>query len=270
MTDSRVPAAAVLCAVALLAVAVPMVGAATSGATDGADRAPTNSTNDSSMGAEISAFMQSSASEADGAVEDGMFEAEYDERAGDDRAALVEDRTGDLQADLAELRERKRELQENRDEMSRVEYQARMSRLVSDIRSLERSVERTEPLAERAGVNATALRSIRDNASELSGQEVAALARGMSVVPDERPDRGPDGDRGNGEANGREGGPGENPGNGPDDANPNSNANDQRNENRSDDGDDDDDDGGNGGNAGGNGDNGGGNGGGPDNGRLIV
>ena len=261
MTDTRAPAIAALCAVALLAVVAPVAAAAAGGATGGVQSDATNATNDSSMGAEISAFMQSSASEADGAVEDGMFEAEYDERTDDDRATLVEHRTGDLQADLAELRERRQELRENRDEMSEVEYRARMSRLVSDIRSLERSVDRTEPLAEAAGVNTTALRSIRNNASELSGQEVAELARQLSVVPDDRPDRGPDGDRGNGESNGREGGPEDARGNGPDDANPGSNAgNDQRNESSTDDDDDDEDDGGR---------NGGGNGGGPGNGRLI-
>lgn len=261
MTDTRAPAIGVLCAVALLAVVAPIAGAAAGGTAVSAQSDATNATNDSSMGAEISAFMQSSAAEADGAVEDGMFEAEYDERP-DDRAALVRNRTGELQADLAELRERRQELQENRDEMSDVEYRARMSRLVSDVRSLERSVDRTEPLAEDAGVNTTTLRTIRNNASELSGQEVAELARQMSVVPD---DRGPDGDRGNGESNDREGGPGDSPSNGPDNANANSNAgSDQRNE-TSDDGEDDDDDGSGTGSGGG-----GGNAGGPGDGRLIV
>ena len=249
MTDTRAPAVAALCAVALLAVVAPIAGAAAGGTQSDA----TNATNDSSMGAEISAFMQSSASEADGAVEDGMFEAEYDERP-DDRVTLVENRTGDLQSDLADLRERRQKLRENRDEMSQVEYQARTSRLVSDIRSLERSVNRTEPLAEEAGVDPTTLRTIRNNASELSGQEVAELAKQMSVVPDDRPDRGPDGDRG------REGGPKDDPGNGPDNADA---GNDPQN------GSDDDRKGGDD-DSGGNGGGGGGNSGGPDNGRLIA
>lgn len=258
MTDTRAVAIAALCAVALLAVVAPVAGAAAGGAADSARSDAPNATNDSSMGAEISAFMQSSASGADGAVEDGMFEAEYDERP-DDRATLVESRTGDLQSDLADLRERRQELRENRDETSQVEYRARMSRLVSDVRSLERSVNRTEPLAEAAGVDTTALRTIRNDASELSGREVAELARQMAVVPDERPDRGPDGDRGNGEANGREKGPKDSPGNGSDDANA---GNDRRNA-TNDDGDDDD---------GGGADRGGGTGGddGPGNGRLVA
>jgi len=255
MTDTRAPAVAALCAVALLAVVAPIAGAAAGGTQSDA----TNATNDSSMGAEISAFMQSSASEADGAVEDGMFEAEYDERP-DDRATLVENRTGDLQSDLADLRERRQELRENRDEMSQVEYRARMSRLVSDIRSLERSVNRTEPLAEAAGVDTTALRTTRNDASELSGQEVAELAKHMAVVTDERPDRGPDGDRGNGEANGREGGPKDSPGNGSDNANAGNDRRNATNDARgNDDGDDDD---------GGGADRGGDDG--PGNGRLIA
>ena len=259
MTDARALAIAALCAVALLAVVAPIAGAAASGAAGSAQSDAPNATNDSSMGAEISAFMQSSASEADGAVEDGMFEAEYDERP-DDRATLVENRTGDLQSDLADLRERRQELRENRDEMSQVEYRARMSRLVSDIRSLERSVNRTEPLAEAAGVDTTALRTTRNDASELSGQEVAELAKHMAVVTDERPDRGPDGDRGNGEANGREGGPKDSPGNGSDNANAGNDRRNATNDARgNDDGDDDD---------GGGADRGGDDG--PGNGRLIA
>jgi molecular chaperone GrpE (heat shock protein) len=198
MTDFRMSALAFLCVAGLLALAGPVAGAAASTAADGDTAAVSeNETNGSSMGAEISAFMQSSASETDGAVENGMFEAAYENGTADDRTDLVRNRTGDLRDELADLRERRQRLQENRENMSQVEYQARMSRLVNDIRSLERAANRTEPLAEEAGVNTTSLREIRSNASNLTGEEVSTLAQQMAVVPD-HVDRGPPEDRGQG------------------------------------------------------------------------
>jgi hypothetical protein len=198
MTDFRTSALAFLCVVGLLALAGPVAGAAVSSTADGdAAAVSQNETNGSSMGAEISAFMQSSASETDGAVENGMFEAAYENETADDRTDLVRNRTGELRDELANLRERRHRLQENRENMSRVEYRARMSRLVNDIRSLERAANRTEPLAEEVGVNTTELREVRTNASNLTGEEVSTLAQQMAVVPDDV-DRGPPEDRGQG------------------------------------------------------------------------
>ncbi|WP_135821374.1 hypothetical protein [Halostella litorea] len=208
MTDSRTPAVALLSLVAVL-VALPVAGAAAAdgGATAAGD-AGVQANNSSSMGAEISAFMQSSASEADGSVEDGMFEARYDN--GSDRAALVRNRTDRLRSELDRLRAEKRALRAEKGNMSRLEYQARMSRLVGEVRSLERSANRTEPLAESAGVNRSALAEIRANASAMSGQEVSALARTLAVVPD-HVERGPPGNRTAGPPDDR-GGAGNGPG----------------------------------------------------------
>jgi hypothetical protein len=201
MTDFRTSAIIFLCVVGLLALAGPVAGAAVSTAAAGdAAAVSDNATNDSSMGAEISAFMQSSASETDGAVENGMFEAAYENGSADERTELVRNRTGDLQDDLADLRERRQRLQENRENMSQVEYQARMSRLVSDIRSLEQAANQTEPLAEEAGVNTTTLQEIRTNASNLTGEEVSAMAQQLAVVPD-HVDQGPPENEGQGDGN---------------------------------------------------------------------
>lgn len=264
MTDSRTVLLALLPLVAVL-VALPVAGAAAvdGGAATvdaGAQANDSNQANNSSsMGAEISAFMQSSASETDGSVADGMFEAQYAAN-GSDRAALVRNRTDRLQGDLADLRAEKRELRADRGNMSRVEYRARMSRLVGEIRSLERSANRTEPLAASAGVDATALGEIRTNASELSGENVSAIARSLSVVPDhvnrgppENRTRGPPDDRGGTERNGNAGtangsaGPPTDRGAGGDRGNDNaSTGNGETPGNSDDDGDDADDDGSNG------------------------
>jgi hypothetical protein len=194
MTDSRLPVFALLCLAGVL-VALPVAGAASA---DGAATGLANDTgaqanNNSTMGAEISAFMQSSASEADGSVDDGMFEARYADD-GTDRDALVRNRTDRLRSDLERLRAEKRALQAEKGNLSRVEYQARMSRLVGEIRSLERSANRTEPLAESAGVDPTALAEVRANASALPGSEASALASSLAVVP-EHVDRGPSDNR---------------------------------------------------------------------------
>jgi len=208
MTDSRLPVLALLCLAGVL-VALPVAGAASAdGAATGlANDTGTQANNNSTMGAEISAFMQSSASEADGSVDDGMFEARYADD-GTDRDALVRNRTDRLRSDLERLRAEKRELQAEKDDLTRVEYQARMSRLVGEIRSLERSANRTEPLAESAGVDPTALAEVRANASALSGSEASALASSLAVVP-EHVDRGPSDDRTTGPPDDRAG-PGEN------------------------------------------------------------
>lgn len=217
MSSSR---AVVFAAIVVLGtvLAVPFAGAfaltnaaavdAQDGGTNGTDG---NATTDAaSVGAQLSSFMQTSATNATSEVEDGMFEAEY-ERA-DNKSAVVENRTDRIERQIEQLRERKQALGEREGELNEVAYTARMSRIVGEIESLERQINGTAAKAER--VDADRFDRMRANVSELRGPKVQAVA-------DAIPGRGPPTDRGPGERgppDDRAGGPPEDAGAGSDTA----------------------------------------------------
>ncbi|MFC6730342.1 hypothetical protein ACFQDG_16955, partial [Natronoarchaeum mannanilyticum] len=152
-------------------------------ATDG------NGTDTPSVGAQVSSFMQTSATNATSEVESGMFEAEY-ERA-DNKSAVVEKRTVRIERQIERLRERKQDLAEREGKLNDVAYTARMSRIVGEIESLERQINGTAAKAERTGVDTNQFDRMRANVSELRGPKVQAAA-------DAIPGRGPPADRGPG------------------------------------------------------------------------
>ncbi|RQG98829.1 hypothetical protein [Natrarchaeobius oligotrophus] len=125
----------------------------------------------------VSSFMQSSAADAENTVESGLFEVRYENADDDDRAEIVGDRTGDLEAKLEALETERNELREKRDELTPPEYNARMAKLAVEIASLDRALERTVPRAADAGVDQDRLDELQNNASELTGPEVATMAQ---------------------------------------------------------------------------------------------
>lgn len=155
--------------------------------TDGNATADGNESDAPSVGAQMSSFMQTSATNATSEVEGGMFEAEY-ERA-DNKSAVVEKRADRIERQIAQLRERKQDLAEREGELNEVAYTARMSRIVGEIESLERQINGTAAKAEREGVDADRFDRMRANVSELRGPKVQAAA-------DAIPGRGPPADRG--------------------------------------------------------------------------
>lgn len=106
------------------------------------------------------------------------------------RAALVGQQVGDLDRELATLRERQRELQRAHanGSISDGRYRAEMAQTVARVRAVERLTNRTEnasqglpaELLRRNGVNATAIHRLRINAHRLTGPEVAAIARSIA------------------------------------------------------------------------------------------
>lgn len=167
--------------VALLAVAVVGVGGVAAQDAGGNDTAASNV----SLGAEISSFMQASSAEAEGEVDDGMFDAELnrtDSKA--EKRALIEERQ-------QRLRERQNRLAERRSAMSDddttspgassgVRKRALAARVNVGAAELTQSVNGTERAARAAGLETATLAEIRKNASELRGPEVADLARGIA------------------------------------------------------------------------------------------
>ncbi|NHN59915.1 MULTISPECIES: hypothetical protein [Halorussus] len=150
-----------------------------------AQDAANNSTGGSALGADISAFMQTSAAEVDGAVETGMWGAAFNGTENrSERVRLVERRTEELNSTLAELRERKAELVAERaaGNASEAAYKAKISGLVGRINALESAVDATADRAEEVGVDPEALGTLRTATANLSGPELAAVARNVTGV----------------------------------------------------------------------------------------
>lgn len=177
-----------------------LVAAPTLAATAGAPVTASNHTNGSAgLGADISAFMQASTVGANDSVDAGMWAAEFNRTGQANRTDMVLARTGSLSERLTATQERIDELRQARDNgtISQVAYAARVGRLSARVDSLQRALNGTATAADRAGVNTSRLDSLRESARNLSGQEVAALARNLSSVgPPEDVERGPPDDRG--------------------------------------------------------------------------
>lgn len=149
------------------------------------------------LGASVSGFMQASAADAEGEVEDGMFNARFDNATGAERADLVRARAGTLEQRLDDLREQRAELLNTTDgEEPSVADRAKAARLSARIDALEDSINTTSDAADRAGVDLERLDELRTNASTLTGPEVAELARGLAGADTDRDERGASEDRG--------------------------------------------------------------------------
>lgn len=167
--------------VAFVVFAVVAVGGIAAG--DAATQEDANA----SFGAEVSSFMQANDVEAQDEVDRGMFNASLQRaETAEERRAIVEERTERLQR----RHERLQELRENvsTDAPSPADV-AVATRVDVGASSLERSANETERVARGVGVNTERLETIRQNASQLRGPEVAELARSVGGPPEDA--RGP-------------------------------------------------------------------------------
>lgn len=106
------------------------------------------------------------------------------------RAAVVARQVTDLNATLERLRERKAELDAARENgtITEGEYRARIAEVGARIATVQRLANQTESAARdlpeaalrERGVNPDAIGELRRNARNLSGPEVAAIARGIA------------------------------------------------------------------------------------------
>ncbi|ELZ12130.1 hypothetical protein C479_04963 [Halovivax asiaticus JCM 14624] len=200
MTTHRIAfvAALVVGALALTSVGVVAVGS---------DAPASPDDNESTMGDRIGAFMQASSASADGSIDRGMFDQSLNESA--DKEALVRERIEALEAEYEEARN----LSASIDTNSSVPAPARRAtlvRLTMQLDSLNASIEETGDHARAVGVDTERLETLRANASELTGPEVAEIATGMAGVnPPGLQDAHPgNGNQGAGNGNSEAGGPG--------------------------------------------------------------
>lgn len=132
-------------------------------------------------GVQMTAYMQSTAEEANATVETGLWMAGIERSPNPDNR--IRDRAADLAARLERLRNRTESLNRTRENGSLppVVYNARAAALDARVDGLQQAVEATAETADRYGVNVSKLDTLRAEASNLSGPEVAAIARNLTT-----------------------------------------------------------------------------------------
>lgn len=165
--------------VAIVGLAVLASFAGASGAIGVLDEeSKTEPTANASLGVQMGSFMQSSSTNTESAVSEGMFDAEYQEA--DDRAAVLDNRAADLEVRLTALRQQKAELEDAEND---VRTQVRMSRIASEIHSLEREVNNSASLAKEAGHSGAPFDDLSKGVADLRGPEVAEAAGAIPGGP---------------------------------------------------------------------------------------
>jgi hypothetical protein len=163
--------------------------------------------NATAPGAQLAGVVSVQEAELDGEVQSRTFGIRVAQANTDDaKASVVADQLNDSEARLAELQQRKQALNEARENgsMSEGEYRAKAARLHAESKNVQRLANETNETAsqlpaealEKKGVNAAAIKTLSQRASELSGPEVAAIAQGIagpSVGQQARPDVAGDG-----------------------------------------------------------------------------
>lgn len=132
------------------------------------------------MGTQISMFMQATAGQTGGSVQNGMWVAAYGKSSNNStKRALVVRRAESLNTTIAELRNERRALEaEYRSgDIDRTEYLARLSVIVGELAALSEGIEDASDRGQAVGVNKTRLDTLRSEARELAGGNVSQIAR---------------------------------------------------------------------------------------------
>lgn len=143
------------------------------------------STSNGSLGAEISSFMQVSASQTKGTIETELWAARFNNTENKSaKKELVRHQVDDIQTRLDTLHQRKQTLIEERKngEISSLQYQAEMSEVIGQIRSLEHAINTTKPRAAAVGTNVEDLQQLDERADTVGDPEVAEVARSLNSV----------------------------------------------------------------------------------------
>lgn len=175
-----------------------------------------NETNESDIppGAQLSAVIGVQESEIEGSIESRAFGiAVANATTNESKAEVVAKQLEQNRERLAELRERKQELKEQRKagNISEGEYKAKMAKIAAETATIQRTTNQsanvTEELPtsvlEEQGINVSAIRTLKQNASELSGGEVAEIAQSIAGKRTGQPGGAPEGVGERGEAGDR-------------------------------------------------------------------
>ena len=214
----RAQTATVAVALLVAVAAVPVVGMA---ATDGTvladqhensteDGAETDAAGDANAsvapGERLSGVVGVQEAELDGEVEGRAFGIKVAQAAtNESRADVVADQLRDVEQRLNETEQRRQELEEARENgsISEGKYRAEMAKLAAQTQTAKELTNRSEnasegmpaELLESKGINASAIQTLKDRAEQLTGPEVAEIARSIagnaSPVGAGPSDRGP-------------------------------------------------------------------------------
>lgn len=128
------------------------------------------------MGPAVSTFMQSSAADTSEGVDNGMFDAAYENAAEEDRKAIVADRTHHLEGEYERLEGEYERLEDRKEEMNPVAYDAQLIRIAVSLSALETSVHETIPRADDEGVDTDRLNEIRESTHAATESGIAPAA----------------------------------------------------------------------------------------------
>lgn len=188
---------ALLVALMVAAVALPVgaVSGAPAAGPDGSQptlqlQSQANASSNASFGTSVASFMQASTAEADGEVGQGMFLAHFNRSNASERPQVLDHRVSELRDRIETLRAQRAALLN--DSNVTAADRARAARLSARIDALQASINGTERAGERAGLDVEALAVLREDAQNLSGQEIAEIATGLAGG-------GPPEDRGEGQ-----------------------------------------------------------------------
>lgn len=176
---------------------VVILAAITAGVSTGA--VASEATDRASLGASVSSFMQASEAEANATVDSGLYVAKLNDSNESERARLIRQRIEQLRVRLAALEEDRNAFDPRADGNVTVPERARAAQLAVRADRLVSAINETEAQARRAGipVNETKLDLLRNEARNMTGQQVATVATGLVDI--DRPDqaRGPPDQPGN-------------------------------------------------------------------------
>lgn len=150
-----------------------------------------NETNVTAPGERLTGVVGVQQAELQGDVDQRTFGVRVAQSASNGtQADVVASQLDDVEQRLVELRERKAELDEQRaaGEISEGRYRAEVAQTAAQIRTAERLTNQSAQVAgqlptallDERGVNAERIEQLRANASELTGPEVAEIARGIA------------------------------------------------------------------------------------------
>lgn len=173
---------AALLVLAGIVVATPAAGLAAQEATPILDNG-----SDDGFGSAVSSFMQASAAETEGRVDNGMWAAGLNRAEATDRPGMVHARADVLERRLDRLEQERADLLNDTDGEITVGDRAKAARLAARAAALRAAINETEAAAATVGVDLSRLDVLRTQAKNLTGPEVAALATNLTGDPGSGP-----------------------------------------------------------------------------------
>lgn len=143
-----------------------------------------------SFGEQISILVHNHQTEVSHTVENAAFDVAFER----DAETAVEERAQQLQERVQKAEQKKAEIREKVEsgEMSEGRAMVEKAKLSTEADAVNSSADSVIGKAEEQGINVSAVETLKQNASELSGEEVSRIARsiaGPGVAEDRRPDQ---------------------------------------------------------------------------------